>query len=140
MDRLLTAMPNLSSLPLIRSVPHNLFSRDMVAISSRTSGLSCGTATSGAGLPAPEEAPALPVPAHHRVGCDDPQMLPPAGTPSARQDPEQLVPGEKPHTWSGSSGASQDGELLAQEQVLEHEVLARACPGQDGREQQPEES
>jgi hypothetical protein len=29
--------------------------------------------------------------------------------------------------------------LVAQEQVLEHEVLARAQPGQDSREQQPEE-
>jgi hypothetical protein len=28
---------------------------------------------------------------------------------------------------------------MAQEQVLEHEVLARACPGQGGREQQPEQ-
>jgi hypothetical protein len=45
----------------------------------------------------------------------------------------------KPRTWSGASGASQDGELMAQEQVLEHEVLARACPGQGGREQQPEQ-
>ncbi len=28
---------------------------------------------------------------------------------------------------------------MAQEQVLEHEVLARAHPGQDGREEQPEQ-
>ena len=39
----------------------------------------------------------------------------------------------------GSSWPSQDGELMAQEQILEHEVLARACPGQDGREQEPEQ-
>jgi len=28
---------------------------------------------------------------------------------------------------------------MAQEQALKHEVLARAHPGQDGREQQPEQ-
>ena len=28
---------------------------------------------------------------------------------------------------------------MAQEQILEHEIMARACPGQDGREQQPEQ-
>jgi hypothetical protein len=27
---------------------------------------------------------------------------------------------------------------MAQQQVLEHEVLARPCPGQDGREQEPD--
>ena len=37
-ERLLTTMPSLSSSPLIRSVPHSRLSRDMVAISSRTSG------------------------------------------------------------------------------------------------------
>ena len=36
-------------------------------------------------------------------------------------------------------GAGQNGELVAQEQVLEHEVVARAYPGQDGREQEPEQ-
>jgi hypothetical protein len=28
---------------------------------------------------------------------------------------------------------------MGREQVLEHEVVARAYPGQDGREQQPEQ-
>jgi hypothetical protein len=79
------------------------------------------------------------MPAHHRLGRDEAQLLAPAGTPSSSQDPEYLVPGVKPSAWSGSSWPSQDGELMAQEQILEHEVLARACPGQDGREQQPEQ-
>ena len=30
-------------------------------------------------------------------------------------------------------------QLMAQEQVLEHEILARMHPGQNGREQQPEQ-
>jgi hypothetical protein len=38
-----------------------------------------------------------------------------------------------------SSRSGQDGELVAQQQILEHEVLAWAHPGQDGREQQPEQ-
>ena len=79
------------------------------------------------------------MPADDCVWGDDRQVVAPAGTPSASQDPQQLIPGAKPRTWSGASGASQDGELMAQEQVLEHEVLARACPGQGGREQQPEQ-
>ena len=36
------------------------------------------TPASGAGLPAPEQAPALPMPAHDRLGCDEGQMLAPA--------------------------------------------------------------
>ena len=55
------------------------------------------------------------------------------------QDPQQLVPGAKPSTWSGAGRTGQDGELMAQQQVLEHEVLARAHPGQDCHELQPHE-
>ena len=61
-------------------------------------------------------------------------MLAPAGAKLASQDPEQLVPDAKPSTWSGASGTGQDGELLARQHVLEDEVLARAQPGEDGRE------
>src|SRR6266700_7252447 len=50
------------------------------------------TAATRAGLPAPEQAPAPPMPAHNRVGCDEGQMLAPAGTEAASQDPQQLVP------------------------------------------------
>ena len=79
------------------------------------------------------------MPLNHRVGRDDRQMLAPAGTPSASQDPQQLVPCAKPSTRACSSRAGQDGELMAQEQVLEHEVLPRASRGQGAGEQQPEE-
>jgi hypothetical protein len=41
--------------------------------------------------------------------------------------------------WPGSSRAGQDGKLMAQEQVLQDEVVARTYPGQDGREQQRDE-
>src|SRR5437588_1007420 len=36
-------------------------------------------ATSGAGLPTPEQTPALPMPTHHRVRRDEAQVLAPAG-------------------------------------------------------------
>src|SRR5207244_1326876 len=82
-------------------------------------------ATSGAGLPAPEHTPALPMPAHHGIGCDDAQMLAPAGIEPARQDPEQLVPGVKPGTRWSPSRTGQDSQLMAQQQVLKYKVLAR---------------
>src|SRR5690348_4120708 len=46
-----------------------------------------------AGLPTPEETPAPPMPAHDCLRRDERQMLAPAGTPTASQDPQQLVPG-----------------------------------------------
>src|SRR5262245_38061079 len=67
-------------------------------------------ATSRAGCPAPEEAPTLLMPTHDRFGRDDCQVLAPASTEAARQDPQQLVRRAKPRTRSGSSGAGQDGE------------------------------
>src|SRR5438128_3926970 len=79
------------------------------------------------------------MPAHDRVGCHEGQMLAPAGAHAASQDPQQLVPGAKPNTWSGASRTGQDGELMAQQQVLEYEILARTNPGQDCREQQPDD-
>jgi hypothetical protein len=65
-------------------------------------------------------------------------MLPPAGTPAASQHPQQLVPGAKPKARSCSSRTGQDRELVPQEQVLEHEILARANGRQDHREQHRE--
>src|SRR6266545_6963659 len=97
------------------------------------------TAAARAGLPPPERAPALAMPAHNRVGRDERQMLTPAGTPLARQNPHELVPGAEPSTRSGASGPSQDGDLVAQQQVLEDKVLAHANRGKDGRQQEPEE-
>src|SRR5689334_11837299 len=61
------------------------------------------TSAAGARLPTPDEAPPLPMPAHHRLGRDDPQVLAPAGTPLASQNPEELVPEAQAGTPSGSS-------------------------------------
>src|SRR5919202_4958234 len=84
------------------------------------------TPTPGAGLPAPEQPPTLPMPAHHRVRRHERQVLAPARTPSASQHPEQLVPGARPSARSGAGRPGQDGKLVAQQQVLSHEVAPRA--------------
>jgi hypothetical protein len=97
------------------------------------------TAASRLGLPAPDDAPALPMPAHHGFGRDQRQVLASAGAKPASQDPKELVPEAQASTRSGSGWPGQDGELMTQQQVLDHEVVAWAQRGQDGREQQPEQ-
>src|ERR687886_2603518 len=96
-------------------------------------------AAAGARLPAPEQVPTLSMPAHHRLGRDNRQMLAPTGAEAAGQHPQQLVPEAQASTWPGASGAGQHSELMVQQQVLEHEVLAWANAGQDGRQEQPDE-
>src|ERR687886_120445 len=97
------------------------------------------TSAPRAGLPAPEQTPALPMPADDRLRRDEAQVLAPAGAEAASEDRKELVPGAQPGTPAGASRTSQDGELVAQEQVLEHAVLARARPGEDARGHKPEE-
>jgi hypothetical protein len=80
-----------------------------------------------------------PVPARHGIGRHGGQVLAPAGAEATRQHPQQLVPGTKPSARSGARGTGQHAELMPQQQVLEHELLARANAGQDGREEQPAE-
>src|SRR6266516_8160717 len=79
------------------------------------------------------------MPAYDRLGGDHHQVLTPAGTPATSQHPQHFVPRPELPPWARSRGTGQHGELMAQEQVFEHEVMARAGPGQDRREQQPEE-
>src|SRR6266702_4302798 len=81
------------------------------------------TSAAGTGLPTPEQAPALTMPTHDRIGCDEGQVLAPADAESASQDPQQLVPEAKPSTRSASSRPGQHRELMTQEQVLEHQIL-----------------
>jgi hypothetical protein len=45
------------------------------------------TAAWGMGLPTPDEAPALPIPAHDRIRCHERQVLAPAGAKSPSQHP-----------------------------------------------------
>jgi hypothetical protein len=129
-------MPSLSNSPLTRSVPHSLFSRDMVAIKSWTSGLRCGRPPrerdfqrQNSRQPCPCERTTVSgvttvrcsrQPAHHRR----------ARAHQSSRAAEQPVPGIKTGTRSGPSGTSQHRELMAQEQGLEHDVcrLATSSP------------
>ena len=60
--------------------------------------------------------------AHDRIWRDNCQVLTPADAEALRQDPKQLVRSPKLSTCSGRAG--QDRELMAQEQVLAHKVVA----------------
>jgi len=79
------------------------------------------------------------MPPHDGVGRDEGQVLTPAVTEPTRQHPQQLVPDAKPSTWSRSSRTGQQHELVAQEQVLEDQVLSWTHDGSQDGEQQPEE-
>ena len=52
------------------------------------------------------------------VRLDEDQMPPPVATEGADHDPKELVPSAEPRPLS--RGPTQDGELLAEEQVLGH--------------------
>jgi hypothetical protein len=79
------------------------------------------------------------MPAHNRIWRHERQVLAPAGTELASERPKQLVPGTESRTRSRPSGTSQNGELVAQEQILKDEVLPRASYGSQRVEQEPEE-
>src|SRR5207244_2606685 len=70
------------------------------------------TSATGAGLPTPEQPPAPTMPAHDRFGCDEGQMLAPAGAESASEDPQHLVPEAKPSMRSASSRTGEHRELM----------------------------
>ena len=79
-----------------------------------------GTAEPAAGPPAPEYLPCVALPADHSVGPDQDQMVTPVATEGVDHDPEQFVRGAQPGAPSGGPG--QDGELLAEKQVLGDQV------------------
>ncbi len=85
--------------------------------------------SSRAGLPAPEQPPALSMPPNDCVRRHERQVLAPAGSPSASQDSEQLVPRAKVERAVGFESAGKHRQLMAQEQVLEHEVAGAPKPG-----------
>src|SRR3981189_1287549 len=94
--------------------------------------------TWGAGLPAPEQAPAWRC-QRTIVGYDEGKMLaPPASAESAREDPQQLVPEAKPTMRSASSRTGEHRELMPQERVLKHQILVWARRGSHGCKQERE--
>ncbi len=63
-------------------------------------------------------------------------MLSPIRMESADGQPEELVPGVEPRAALGSES---DLELLAQEEILEKEIVMAAEGSRKGAEQEPEE-
>src|SRR2546425_11838962 len=73
------------------------------------------------GLPVPECAESLPVPANHGLGPNDIERFPPPCPPLREPHPEDAV--EETDRRSLGAAAEQ-GELLSQRQVLKNEVGA----------------
>src|SRR5258708_7210221 len=73
------------------------------------------------GLPGPESAEALPVPANHRLGANEVERLSPPSPLVGEPHPEEAI--EAPELRSLRSAAEQ-GKLLPERQVLEREIGA----------------
>ena len=120
----------------MRSLPQSGFSWAMVAINSRTSTLNRGRPSCGPGAPPPIEPPTLAVPADDGLRPDEDQMPPPIPVEPAGEHPEEPVPAVQSWAAPGSEG---DLELLAQEEILEKEVVLAAEASRKLAEQEPEE-
>jgi len=69
-------------------------------------------------LPGPEQPEAGAVPANDGLGLDDGDGLPPAAPQAGQPDPQQPIGGSQ--AWT-RSGALEDGQLVPQGEVLEHQ-------------------
>src|SRR5262249_8926002 len=76
-----------------------------------------------AASPGPEGLERGPVPADHGVGLDDDERVAPTTPAAEEHGPEEAIAVAKPRRLRGSP---QHRELMAQREVLEHEVLASA--------------
>lgn len=85
-----------------------------------------------AGLPAPKEAEARPMPANDRVGLDDDECVCPAGPDLGEANPECAV--SQVQTW-WRCGSVEGGKLLAETKVLESELGTGAEGGAKAGEQ-----
>ena len=136
MDRLLTAIPNFSSSPRMRSVPQSGLSSDITAIGSRASAPRGGRprrgeTSSSRTASTLRDASGPPSPA------DQDQVTAPARAEPTGKDPQQLVAAAQPGPSAG--GAGHDRQLVPQEQVLGGQVVAGTQPGADRPEEQHEE-
>jgi len=105
----------------MRGAPQSGFASAMVRPRSASSEPTWSTHSPAAGLPAPESAEALPVPANHGLGANEVERLAPPRPPVGEPHPEGSI--EAPELRSLRSAAEQ-GELLPERQVLEREVSA----------------
>jgi hypothetical protein len=86
-----------------------------------------------AGVPPPEEAPAPPVPAEHRLRPHQHQVPAPVGTQALHHDPEQPV---VPAHAGPPTGVQRHRDLLPQEQVLQQQRAAiTERPAEDAGEE-----
>jgi hypothetical protein len=76
------------------------------------------------------------VPADDGLRADEHEVAPPVATETAGEDPEQLVARADPGAFAGAAG--EDGELVAQERVLDEEVPAAAQGGSGDSDQDSE--
>ena len=84
-----------------------------------------------AALPGPEELEAGPLPPDHGGGLDDGDGIRPAAPQAGQQDPEQPVGGSQPWT---RRGALEDGQLVPQREVLEHQGALGPDPTEEAGE------
>ena len=102
MERALTAMPSLSSSPRMRSVPPVWVLARHGADQLADLGVQPRPPARVAGPPAPEETPALAMPAQHGLGLDQEQVAPPLAMEAAKEKPVELVRAAKAWTTPGS--------------------------------------
>lgn len=76
------------------------------------------------------------MPAHDRVWPDDGEALGPTAPETAQQDPEDPIRGPD----VGVTSTGQSDELLAEGQVLDHEVVPRAEGRSERRQEGQEEA
>ena len=123
----------------MRSVPQSRLSRDMLMINARTSGLSGGRPPRERDFQRqkrrqPCRCQRTTVSGVTQLRCSrQPVQKRRATTHRSLSEVRSRARGR------GARGTGQHGELMPQQQVLEHEILARANAGQDSRQEQPEQ-
>jgi len=88
------------------------------------------------GQPVPVDAEAGAVPAHDRIRLDDGEGLGPTAPEAAQQDPEDPIGGPD----VGMSSTGEGGQLLAEGQILDHEVASGEHGRAEGRQERYEEA
>src|SRR5262249_4453975 len=82
-------------------------------------------------LPGPEQPEAGAVPANDGLGWDDGNGLRPAVPQAREQDPEEAV--ARSQAWA-RRGTPEDGQLVAQGEVLEHQGVVGPDPAEEAGE------
>jgi hypothetical protein len=105
----------------------------MVRISARTSGATAGGRARAGGSSSPEQPEACPLPPDDGVWLDDGDDLRPAVPQTGEQDPTQAVGGAQ--AWT-RRGPVENGQLMLQREVLEHQGALGPKSEEEAREDQ----